>query len=373
MKIFVIAIAFIIALCTSALSDIIYFKDGGEVEGIVKEEADGFVVIDIGFGTMSVREDEIDHIKEASAEKLEQLKRRKIGYEIERGEWAPSGYEYIKTLYVKAKDDKSALQEARRDSKLLKSKIHEGESRVSKLLDTLDKESRGLKAVDPKKDVKKYNEIVAEMNSLNADLNKVNNEINVLHEEEKQLNTKSAKLASRYRSNFQLFLHVLEKKRGDMDESEITADELYYFQTMDNKASEMEDDFKKDVAEYTPEGSQIIVDVILEENVTARLIVDTGASIVIISRNIASRLGIKDKDINTEIKIVMADGSEVEAKPVILKSVKVGDAEVKNVQAAILDGKNIGGADGLLGMSFLSNFVIKVDSASNQLILEKVL
>ena len=373
MKTFVIAVAFIIALCASAYPDIIHFKDGGEVEGIVTEEANGCVVIDIGFGTMSIREDEIEYIEKAAAEKLEQLKKRKIAHEIESGEWAPPGFEYLKVFYGRAKDDKTTLQEARRDSQLLKSQIYERELRISRLLDALDKKGRGLKAVDPKKDVKRYNEIVSEMNSLNADLNKVNNEIKTLHEKEKQLDTKSAKLASEYRSSFQLFLDVLNKKRRDMDESEITTDELFYFQTMDNKANQMEGDFKKDVAEYTQKGSQIIVDVILEEHVSVRLIVDTGASIVIISNNVASRLGLNDKDINTVIKIIMADGSEAEAKPVILKSVKVGDAEVKNVQAAILDSKNIGGADGLLGMSFLSNFVIRVDSASNQLILEKVM
>ena len=65
--------------------------------------------------------------------------------------------------------------------------------------------------------------------------------------------------------------------------------------------------------------------------------------------------------------------SMIKAKPILLESVKVGDAEVKNVQAAILEKEAIGGVDGLLGMSFLSNFVIKVDSADNRLILERVL
>ena len=81
MRTFIVTSILIIALAGFAFSDIIYFKDGGKVEGIVKEEAGEYVVIDIGFGTMSIRKDEIDHIQEATEEELERLKKKKFGYE----------------------------------------------------------------------------------------------------------------------------------------------------------------------------------------------------------------------------------------------------------------------------------------------------
>ena len=373
MRVSIITAALILILANSAFSDIIYFKDGGEVEGIVKEESEDYFIIDMGFGTMSVRKDEVDYIRKATSQELDRLKKKKVGYEIERGEWAPAEYEHIRILYRNVRGNRGTLQEARKKSQAIKTKVFQKEKRLSALLDALDKKGKKLKSVDAEKNVKKYNEIIAEMNSINADLNKENNNVKTLYEEEKKTNAKLAKLASGYRVDFQFFKDALDKQRGGINEDEITPDELYFFEVMDSKAGEMEGDFKRDVALYTPEGNQIIIDALIEGKVSARLMVDTGASIVLISNNVASRLGVKYEDIHTQIEIMVADGSLVKAKLIALKSVKVGSAEVKNVQAAILDSEAIGGVDGLLGMSFLSHFIMSVDTAGNKLILEKVL
>jgi predicted aspartyl protease len=69
--------------------------------------------------------------------------------------------------------------------------------------------------------------------------------------------------------------------------------------------------------------------------------------------------------------VILADGSKVKAKPVILKSIKVGDAQLNNVQAAIIEKKGISEEDGLLGMSFLKNFLVRINTKENKLILEE--
>ena len=154
MRIYVIAFALILILAGSAFSDIVYFKDGGEIEGIVKEEAGGYVVIDMGFGTMSARRDEIDYIKKATPQELRQLEKKKIYYEIERGEWAPPGYKDVGILYRRIKDGRETLRSARRKSKAIRAEISQKERRVSELLNALDKKGRELKAIDAEKKVK---------------------------------------------------------------------------------------------------------------------------------------------------------------------------------------------------------------------------
>lgn len=373
MRIFAITFALVIVLCNCAFSDIIYFKDGGKVEGIIKEKAGDHITIDIGIGTMSVRMDEIDHIEAAEPQEIERLKKKKRSYEIERGEWAPAGYEDISITYLRANDDRNALREARRESQSIKDEVYQKEKRLSELLNTLDEKGQELKEIDPEKNVKRYNEVITEINSINADVNKENNKIKDLYEREKKLNTNLAKLTKGYRGSYQLFKVTWSKRRDDIDEAEITADELYFSEEMDKRTGDMESDFKKDVASYTPEGDHVIVDALIDDSVSARLMVDTGASIVLVYTDVAHRLGLTYQDIHTDIEIVTADGRSVQAKPVILKSVKVGNAEVKNVQAAILERDVAGSVDGLLGMSFLSHFVIKVDSVDKKLILERVL
>ena len=55
----------------------------------------------------------------------------------------------------------------------------------------------------------------------------------------------------------------------------------------------------------------------------------------------------------------------------ILESLKVKDAELKNVQAAVLKDRAPTPEDGLLGMSFLENFLVSLDVKANRLILEQ--
>lgn len=369
----VIVVMLILGACGYAHSDIIHFKGGGKIEGIVKEETEEHVIIDVGGGTMTVRRDEIDYINEATPEELDRLQKERLGHDIETGEWAPSGYDDIRIIYSKTMDDREALRAARRKNEAIQTEIMQEEKKRSELFDMLGKKGEELKEIDAEKDVKRYNEVVAEINILNADLNRENKKIKSLYENQKEASARLAKLADAYRASYGLFNDILSRRRNGVKDDEMTSDELYFFEEMDVKIKEIEGDFKKDIAKYTPEGDHIIVNALIGGSVTAQLMVDTGASIVLISNDAAKRIGVEYEDIPTEIDIIMADGSTAKAKPIILESVKVGDAEVKNVQGAILEKDVVGGVDGLLGMSFLSHFVVKVDSANNQLILERVL
>lgn len=373
MKIFAITIAVFVILGNYAYSDVIHCKNGGKVEGIIKEETEDSIVIDVGFGTVTVAKDEIDYIEEATSQELEWLKKEKLTYQIEKGEWAPLGYGDIKELYLKAREDREALKDQRRESQEIKTQIFQKEQRISELLDALDKKGQELKKIDAKKNVRRYNEVIADMNSINVYLNEEGNKIKVLYEKKKDLDTNLSKLANKYRRNFQLFEDALDNKSDNKDKDRMIPDELYFLEVMGNKSNDMEGDFTKDIVMFKSEGNHIIIDAFIEEGVSARLIVDTGASIVLISNNVARKLGLRYEDIKTQIEVITADNRSVKAKPVILKSIKVGDAEVKNVEAAILDSDFLIGVDGLLGMSFLSHFIINIDVSANKLILERIL
>ncbi len=127
--------------------------------------------------------------------------------------------------------------------------------------------------------------------------------------------------------------------------------------------------------EVSRESGHIFVDAKLNKKVDAHLLMDTGASMIMLTKDMAERLGIKTdsgsaKDI---IQLQVADGRKVNGKVVVLDSVNVQGVEVKNVEAAVLF-EDIGDTtfkDGLLGMSFLNRFNFKVDYKSGKLTLEK--
>jgi len=94
--------------------------------------------------------------------------------------------------------------------------------------------------------------------------------------------------------------------------------------------------------------------------------VDTGASISVISPDLANRLGI-EADPGVAPVTLHTIAGRVVAPIVTISSVKMGDVEASNVKAVIHD---VGlGLDGILGNTFLDRYRITVDAARAALIL----
>lgn len=111
--------------------------------------------------------------------------------------------------------------------------------------------------------------------------------------------------------------------------------------------------------------SRIQVEAVLNEEATATLLVDTGATLVVIPLEVAERLTGVDLDSARKIETKLADGTVRESVPIMLRSVEVGDMKARNVEAAAMD---LQGKSGLLGMSFLSRFHIHMDAENKELV-----
>ncbi|MDP3790952.1 MAG: retropepsin-like aspartic protease [Candidatus Omnitrophota bacterium] len=119
----------------------------------------------------------------------------------------------------------------------------------------------------------------------------------------------------------------------------------------------------------------ILVQALLNEKIKVSLVLDTGASLIILSRRIGEELGVDMADEKTGIiEFKLADGRSASAKAVVLDSVRIQDVEVKSVMAAVMLGETNDPSlrDGLLGMSFLSRFNLKMDLKSMKITLEKI-
>jgi aspartyl protease family protein len=87
------------------------------------------------------------------------------------------------------------------------------------------------------------------------------------------------------------------------------------------------------------------------EGVGVRMVVDTGASIVSLSQEDASRAGINLEPSKFTAKVSTANGV-ILAAPVMLKEIAIGDISVRNVAAVVMPKQAL--QVSLLGMSFLS-------------------
>lgn len=117
-------------------------------------------------------------------------------------------------------------------------------------------------------------------------------------------------------------------------------------------------------------GNIVIVPVTLNNRQTIKLVVDTGASYTFISHALARDLAIDVSRIAKTVPFHTANGV-VEAPLTNLDSITVGGMEIKNLTAAVHDTTPDSTAAGLLGLNFLSNFRMDIDTQKGLLHLEK--
>jgi clan AA aspartic protease (TIGR02281 family) len=103
----------------------------------------------------------------------------------------------------------------------------------------------------------------------------------------------------------------------------------------------------------------------------AKLLVDTGASYVSLPIAIAKRLKL-DWDETKKAKATLADGSKIDVYPTTIRRLTVAGATLENVPAIIMPDSTTSETDGLLGMSFLREFDIQIDSVSGEICLRRL-
>ncbi len=105
-------------------------------------------------------------------------------------------------------------------------------------------------------------------------------------------------------------------------------------------------------------GTSMMVQVRLNNSVTAPFLIDTGASDVLVPQAVADQLGIQVGP-NTRTKRYSTANGVITTPVVMLRSVALGDAVVENVPASISPSMKVG----LLGLSFFNHFTYNIDTA----------
>ena len=111
--------------------------------------------------------------------------------------------------------------------------------------------------------------------------------------------------------------------------------------------------------ENSRENGVLIVKAIFPGKETCFLILDTGASRVSLSPEMADILGLSKK-LGDEIETLVAGGMTVKGRSVDISWITVAGQTAKNIQGIILSSSKPG-IDGLLGRSFLKRFILDID------------
>ena len=366
-----VAVLIILFSCLSgfisppAFSDMVYLKNKNNIEGIIEKEGETTVILNIGCGKITLEKKDIQNIYRYSPQEQEDLKKRWRYQYFAHPEFIPENLKDIAQDFNNLENERGVAIESKRATEQSKEKIEGLENELEKLNANLAQVSAKLSGLKAEDNVKEYNSLVEESNSLLAQINLDEYNKEAL---KKQLITLDKNISG-YINDLRLFKKKLDERRGALSK-ETKEESKYFFDGVKRKIDGMESDFTKHIVDYNRRGSSIIVEALLNDLVKANLILDTGASLVVISPEIMDKLGLDIKK-GVPILTTLADGRKVKAKLVILESIKVKGVEVKNVQAAVLENQETTTEDGLLGMSFLENFMLKIDAKDNKLILEE--
>ena len=120
--------------------------------------------------------------------------------------------------------------------------------------------------------------------------------------------------------------------------------------------------FEKQETAVAIDGNRVLVSVTIRyagKTTDANMLLDTGASIVTIHRNIAEKLKIRNTQKTT---MQLAGGQLIAADIARLDTVSVGPNRKKDIFVCIIDQTDINADyDGLLGMNFLRNLRYEID------------
>jgi clan AA aspartic protease (TIGR02281 family) len=108
----------------------------------------------------------------------------------------------------------------------------------------------------------------------------------------------------------------------------------------------------------------------LNGKLSRSMVVDSGAALVTLTWDLAQELGWKQGATDQTIELRAADGKKINARLMVLQSIRVGQFTAENVQCAVLP-KSMAG-DNLLGGTFLRNFVYRMDLGAGELHLTEI-
>jgi len=113
------------------------------------------------------------------------------------------------------------------------------------------------------------------------------------------------------------------------------------------------------------DGNAMLVEAVVGGTVRTRLLLDTGAEFTVLSTAAARRLTL---NLGSAAVIPLRSASGVFFAPLIkVQSMTIGEATAYDVEVIVHDATP--GLDGLLGMSFLDNFLVTISTSDERLIL----
>jgi len=344
-------------------ADTLYLKNGQTIDGMVKQESDTQVVIDVGAGIFTFNKEEIERV-----EKNDQQKESITSKQLPKD---PAEKE-LNTIVTKARIKRRLIARYNSEKQVQDAKINKVQSKLRPLYKEFEATAEQVGQYEPGEalPVHEWKRAHAALTKRDKTLSQIKgHEIRLSELKEKE--SEIAKNLGRALAEYS----VMNSSMAQLYEVIIHNDKTGTLRKKLQYVKKMIDRYKADwVNETIPLqkiGNSYHVEVQLNDDLFYTFILDTGASAVVITREMASDLGLTGNDEIRTINCKIADGSIVPGRAVMLKSVTVGDMRVENIAAIIMEDVEEKQINPLLGMTYFSNFYFQIDTTAHILILEK--
>ncbi len=361
---FIISLSVAFFICSATLADTISLNNGRKFTGEIKKETASHITLDIGGGTISLRRSSIKSITKPDSSAPTEENRRTINALEELN--PPNELFDIASAYKKIKKVRfSAIQ--------AKKKTRDFENKRANLIKKYSKEkqrhttiAQQVNFTDPYQNRQGYNQLVHQQNQSTNKLNSIQSQLNKSFQEA----ASRKKTISHYLQALDTFKTKTQKSKARLTRIENKDQAKSFWRKLEKKLARFDNEFKSLNVPHESANGHMILKVRINDTTEGRFLLDTGASYVTLSQSMAKRLNLNLSS-SLSIPLTLADGSIIDGKTVILNSMRVGDVQANRVTAVILPSPPGKGIDGLLGMSFLREFVINFDPANEKLVFKR--
>ena len=351
----------------SACGDTLHLQNGNTLEGIVTQETQGKVVLDLGTGSMTFPLGSITAIERASVEENKRLREEwKQKYFLHR-QYTPADLTTLAAAFTRL----VALHEQALGARRTMDDVSVRETRLNAEQELLRPQivqtNQRLQQAAPARDnVVAYNALVSESNAQQARWQEIHNELIACR---KTRDDALSSLAA-YQAAVMAFSNQLVAEQKKPVAASTAKERQQFLERLAQHLAQYTHECASIEVPVTQIGGSSIILATINEQVRGRFLLDTGAAQVTLSESFAKRLQLDPAKLPTA-EFTMADGRKTEGHVVVLRAMVVGEARAENVEAAILPGNLGEQVDGLLGMSFLKHFSVNFDGHSGKLLLRK--
>ncbi len=341
---------------TCARADRVFLSNGRHVDGIVISEGTDEVVLRVEGGEMRLARRRVRTIQYASPEQTAALERSWRRKNFLREAYVPPGMQDIAGRMRSLRDQRQAAMHAQQGISSCARRERARRAEYDALQRELVDLGRAIRDIDPRENVQAYNSQVVRMNELQAALSEKLDEIRALPAMEQGWHS----LVKAYQADLETLRNdvvALHSGGGGEDDPEAGV----FLNRILSETAQWVTEFHTNSLPLRHDRYGYTLSANVNGEATGRFVVDTGASTVTMSSDFARRAGVEWDPGANRVELVLANGERIEGVAVILKTVSVGGVTSEGVSAVVLENPPADNLDGLLGMSFLGRYQVRME------------